>query len=75
MHVYLPEIPHHCIDHLVQNCSNAIASALELLQSCAKPSMMWVEKENPDSECTVRVLNVNRRTALLTLAPPSPQPF
>ena len=26
------------IDGLVQDCSNSIANALELLQSCAKPS-------------------------------------
>ena len=27
------------IDGLVQDCNNSIASALELLQSCTKPSM------------------------------------
>ena len=27
------------VDGLVQDCSNSIANALELLQSCAKPSM------------------------------------
>ena len=27
------------IDDLVQDCSNSIANALELLQSCTKPSM------------------------------------
>ena len=27
------------IDGLVQNCSNSIADALELLQSCTKPSI------------------------------------
>ena len=27
------------IDGLVQDCSNSIANALELLQSCAKPSI------------------------------------
>ena len=27
------------IDDLVQNCSNSIANALELLQSCTKPSI------------------------------------
>ena len=26
-------------DALVQDCSNSIASAMELLQSCAKPSI------------------------------------
>ena len=30
------------VDGLVQNCSNSIANALELLQSCAKPSMLSV---------------------------------
>ena len=30
-------IPH--IDGLVQDCSNSIANALELLQSCTKPSI------------------------------------
>ena len=28
----------HNIDGLVQDCSNSIANALELLQSCTKPS-------------------------------------
>ena len=39
------KIDHKCnrfynvqIDGLVQNCSNSIANALELLQSCTKPS-------------------------------------
>ena len=27
------------IDDLVQDCSNSIANALELLQPCTKPSM------------------------------------
>ena len=27
------------VDGLVQDCSNSIANALELLQSCTKPSM------------------------------------
>ena len=29
------------IDGLVQDCSNSIANALELLQSCTKPSKYW----------------------------------
>ena len=29
----------HDIDGLVQDCSNSIADALELLQSCTKPSL------------------------------------
>ena len=28
----------HYIDSLVQDCSNSIANALELLQSCTKPT-------------------------------------
>ena len=32
------------IDDLVQDCSNSIANALELLQSCTKPSIK--PKEN-----------------------------
>ena len=31
----------NCIDGLVQDCSNSIANAMELLQSCAKPSVFW----------------------------------
>ena len=27
------------VDGLVQDCSNSIANAMELLQSCTKPSM------------------------------------
>ena len=30
---------YHYIDSSVQNCSNSIANALELLQSCTKPSI------------------------------------
>ena len=32
-------LTNHHIDGLVQHCSNSIANALELLQSCTKPSM------------------------------------
>ena len=31
------------IDGLVQDCCNSIANALELLQSCTKPSIYWDE--------------------------------
>ena len=31
-------------DGLVQNCSNSIANALELLQSCTKPPICVYEK-------------------------------
>ena len=38
----------HChwnnIDGLVQDCSNSIAYALELLQSCTKPSILWLSQ-------------------------------
>ena len=30
------------INGLVQDCSNSIANALELLQSCTKPSICWL---------------------------------
>ena len=30
-----------CIDGLVQDCNNSIANALELLQSCTKPSVCY----------------------------------
>ena len=32
------------IDGLVQDCSNSIAYALELLQSCTKPSTSWLNR-------------------------------
>ena len=31
--------PHNDIDGLVQDCGNSIANAMELLQSCTKPSI------------------------------------
>ena len=34
---------HWNIDGLAQDCSNAIADAIELLQSCAKPSICYLE--------------------------------
>ena len=36
------------IDGLVQDCSNSISNALELLQSCTKPSIcsIWIPKRN-----------------------------
>ena len=42
------------IDGLVQNCSNSIAKALELLQSCTKPLMYSVTHQHalPSSELT-----------------------
>ena len=41
---------YHHIDGLVQDCSNSIANALELLQSCTKPStftMVWARNIKP----------------------------
>ena len=35
------EITDAYIDGLVQDCSNSIANALELLQCCTKPSILW----------------------------------
>ena len=34
----------HDIDGLVQDCSNSIANALELLQSCTKPSIWYCKQ-------------------------------
>ena len=31
------------VDGLVQDYSNSIANAVELLQSCTKPSMWWLD--------------------------------
>ena len=31
--------PNHHIDGLVQDCSNSVVNALELLQSCSEPSI------------------------------------
>ena len=36
--IFLPELPWH-FDGSAQDCSNSIANALELLQSCTKPSI------------------------------------
>ena len=33
----------------MQNCSNSIANALKLLQSCTKPSLWPLRIENPHS--------------------------
>ena len=32
----------HNVDGLVQDCKNSSALAMELLQSCIKPSMWWL---------------------------------
>ena len=38
------------IDGLVQDCSNSIANALELLQSCTKPSIYPITSRSMASE-------------------------
>ena len=38
-HTYQPQLCYNHIHGLVQGCSNSIANALELLQSCTKPSI------------------------------------
>ena len=40
MRLILLTFSHHHMDGLAQDCSNSIANALELLQSCAKPSIL-----------------------------------
>ena len=40
---------YHYVDGLVQDCSNSSANALELLQSCTKPSM-WYYKIMLDND-------------------------
>ena len=47
VHEYLPGIPHHNVDRLVQDFSNSNASALELLQSRTKPSICGLNRRNP----------------------------
>ena len=39
----------HDINGLVQDCSNSIANALELLQSCTKPSIQYIENNDTDN--------------------------
>ena len=41
------------IDGSVQNCSNSIANALELLQSCTKPSISTIESTNQPSHLNI----------------------
>ena len=40
VHILLSVFPAH-IDGLVQDCSNSIANAMELLQSCTRASTLW----------------------------------
>ena len=44
------------IDGLVQDCSNSIANALELLQSCTKPSIFKLRATSPRSQWVNRHL-------------------
>ena len=37
--IFFEENAYENIDGLIQDCSNSIANALELLQSCTKPSI------------------------------------
>ena len=46
----IPSVVHVYIDGLVQDCSNSIANALELLQSCTKPSIC------PWPHCNVKLI-------------------
>ena len=39
------------VDGLVQDCSNSSALAMELLQSCTKPSMYSIIRSSGDSKC------------------------
>ena len=46
LHWAIDQFLYSYIEDLVQNCSNSIANALELLQSCTKPSMSrWLSWE------------------------------
>ena len=44
------------VDGLEQDCSHSIANALELLQSCTKPSMY--NKSKPMKKCQTRIPGV-----------------
>ena len=56
VHHNLADIKHN-IDGLVQDCSNSIANALELLQSCTGPSI-WLFQ---DTETFKYVWEMNAR--------------
>ena len=61
------------VDHLVQDCSNSIANALELLQSYAMPSKWWVTMTHSRHELPhkfqVQWCKLNRNTNTAFLAP------
>ena len=39
MYLYKSDVIMECVDGLAQDCGNSIALEMELLQSCAKPTM------------------------------------
>ena len=54
-------IRRHEIDGLVQDCSNSIANALELLQSCTNPSKQSLQELQPhciDSLITGKLISI-----------------
>ena len=58
------------IDDLVQDCSNSIANALELLQSCTKPSISSIHKIGRSTDyahTTTTELYMEGRTCLCIL--------
>ena len=62
--VKLPCCGQYHIDGVVQDCSNSIASnsialAMEFLQSCAKPLMLYYERALTTSNCIIQC-NLNR---------------
>ena len=64
------------IDGLVQDCNNSIAIALELLQSYAKPLILWCrrkqQKRGPGEKPEVAAPNGPRSQLPPTLEFPSP---
>ena len=48
------------VDGLVQACSNSIANALELLQSCTKPSMWKQKKVKTKEQMNKEIQNINK---------------
>ena len=52
------------IDGLVQDCSNSIANALELLQSCTKPSMYALVNGKPLLEMISTYCHIDPRNML-----------
>ena len=46
----------HNTNGLVQGCSNSIANALELLQSCTKPSILYYHYGIDNNQCDAALL-------------------